>query len=151
MSLPDPWGLMGDMVVDTYPNKPARRSPGGGMGTERVLAETRKGAATGLQRRSPGRFGDTGASFLVRCWLVSAKANEIQFITTRGCGLCRPCNTVKGKARPPRRGSVTRLMRRPLDTELVDSLKALDPERPIREADMFNALTNVRFWGQSGH
>jgi hypothetical protein len=27
-----------------------------------------------------------------------------------------------------------------VDTELVDSLKALDPERPIREADIGKAL-----------
>ena len=29
-----------------------------------------------------------------------------------------------------------------LDTELVDRLKALDPERPIREADMKVAWSN---------
>ena len=32
-----------------------------------------------------------------------------------------------------------------IDTELVDSLKALDPERPIREADMSRASAEVRF------
>jgi hypothetical protein len=32
-----------------------------------------------------------------------------------------------------------------VDTELVDSLKALDPERPIREADIAAAKRNVRF------
>jgi hypothetical protein len=30
----------------------------------------------------------------------------------------------------------------------VDSLKVLDPERPIREADIEAALRNVRFWGE---
>src|SRR5262249_59670888 len=35
--------------------------------------------------------------------------------------------------------------------EWLDSLKALDPNRPIREADILFALINVRFWGQSGH
>ena len=34
-----------------------------------------------------------------------------------------------------------------IDTALVDSLKALDPNRPIREADISIELTNVRFWG----
>ena len=32
-----------------------------------------------------------------------------------------------------------------IDTAMVDSLKALDPERPIREADMCIALDDVRF------
>jgi len=32
-----------------------------------------------------------------------------------------------------------------IDTEPVDSLKALDPKRPIREADMCNAARDVRF------
>jgi len=31
-----------------------------------------------------------------------------------------------------------------IDTVPVDSLKALDPKRPIREADMCSALGNVR-------
>jgi hypothetical protein len=31
-----------------------------------------------------------------------------------------------------------------VDTELVDSLKALDPERPIREADITAAMEFVR-------
>jgi hypothetical protein len=29
-----------------------------------------------------------------------------------------------------------------IDTAVVDSLKALDPERPIREADIVTTLTN---------
>jgi hypothetical protein len=33
------------------------------------------------------------------------------------------------------------------DAAVVDSLKALDLSRPIREADITIALTNVRFWG----
>jgi hypothetical protein len=32
-----------------------------------------------------------------------------------------------------------------IDTVLVDSLKALDPKRPIREADMCSAIPHVRF------
>jgi hypothetical protein len=32
-----------------------------------------------------------------------------------------------------------------IDTRVVDSLKALDPDRPIREADMFGATSDVRF------
>jgi hypothetical protein len=31
-----------------------------------------------------------------------------------------------------------------IDTVLVASLKALDPERPIREADMFSVEVGVR-------
>ena len=31
--------------------------------------------------------------------------------------------------------------------EWLDSLKALDPNRPIREADIFDEQTNVRFRG----
>ena len=31
-----------------------------------------------------------------------------------------------------------------IDTALVDSLKALDPNRPIREADMCSARAHVR-------
>jgi len=31
-----------------------------------------------------------------------------------------------------------------IDTAVVDGLKALDPKRPIREADMRSAKTNVR-------
>jgi len=30
-----------------------------------------------------------------------------------------------------------------IDTRVVDSLKALDPDRPIREADMYSANTDV--------
>ena len=30
-----------------------------------------------------------------------------------------------------------------IDTELVDSLKALDPERPIREADLNREVSHV--------
>jgi hypothetical protein len=32
-----------------------------------------------------------------------------------------------------------------IDIAVVDSLKALDPKRPIREADIRNARRNVRF------
>jgi hypothetical protein len=32
------------------------------------------------------------------------------------------------------------------DTAVVKSLKVLDPNRPIREADMAIVLSNVRFW-----
>jgi hypothetical protein len=32
-----------------------------------------------------------------------------------------------------------------IDTEWVDGLKALDPERPIREADIVDALWRFRF------
>jgi hypothetical protein len=32
-----------------------------------------------------------------------------------------------------------------IDTEAVDSLKTLDPNRPIREADMDQSALNVRF------
>jgi hypothetical protein len=32
-----------------------------------------------------------------------------------------------------------------VDTELVDSLKALDPERPIREADIVEGTRKVGF------
>ena len=32
-----------------------------------------------------------------------------------------------------------------IDTVVVDSLKALDPERPIREADIVDALWHFRF------
>ena len=32
-----------------------------------------------------------------------------------------------------------------IDTAVVDSLKALDPKRPIREADIAAELSNVRF------
>jgi hypothetical protein len=38
-----------------------------------------------------------------------------------------------------------------IDTAVVDSLKALDLKRPIREADMAAALPNVRFTPESGH
>jgi len=31
--------------------------------------------------------------------------------------------------------------------EWLDSLKALDPNRPIREADMSLNAENIRFWG----
>jgi hypothetical protein len=34
------------------------------------------------------------------------------------------------------------------DTAVVKSLKALDPNRPIREADIPAVLNNVRFWGR---
>jgi hypothetical protein len=33
----------------------------------------------------------------------------------------------------------------------VDSLKTLDPNRPIREADIASCAAHVRFQGQSGH
>ena len=33
----------------------------------------------------------------------------------------------------------------------LDSLKALDPNRPIREADIAGCLINVRFTSKSGH
>ena len=33
-----------------------------------------------------------------------------------------------------------------IDTAVVDSLKALDPKRPIREADNSTAPAFVRFW-----
>jgi hypothetical protein len=36
------------------------------------------------------------------------------------------------------------------DTAVVKSLKALDPNRPIREADITAVLIHVRFRGQSG-
>jgi hypothetical protein len=36
-----------------------------------------------------------------------------------------------------------------IDTAVVDSLKALDPKRPIREADIGAALPNVRFTPES--
>jgi hypothetical protein len=32
-----------------------------------------------------------------------------------------------------------------IDTAVAESLKALDPKRPIREADMRTAAQNVRF------
>jgi hypothetical protein len=32
-----------------------------------------------------------------------------------------------------------------IDTAVVDSLKALDPKRPIREADIGRTFRNVRF------
>jgi len=32
------------------------------------------------------------------------------------------------------------------DTAVVKSLKVLDPNRPIREADISTALSDVRFW-----
>jgi len=38
-----------------------------------------------------------------------------------------------------------------IDTVVVDSLKALDPKRPIREADMIRKRLKVRFWTQPGH
>ena len=38
-----------------------------------------------------------------------------------------------------------------IDTGAVDSLKALDPNWPIREADVSPNAINVRFRGQSGH
>ena len=38
-----------------------------------------------------------------------------------------------------------------IDTVVVDSLKVLDPKRPIREADIPNTPANVRFWSNSGH
>jgi hypothetical protein len=33
---------------------------------------------------------------------------------------------------------------------MVDSMKALDPKRPIREADIPRLRCRARFWGQSG-
>ena len=38
-----------------------------------------------------------------------------------------------------------------IDTVLVDRLKALDPNRPIREADMSYCTAHVRFQGYSRH
>ena len=38
-----------------------------------------------------------------------------------------------------------------VDTALVDRLKALDPNRPIREADICSAKRHVRFTPNSGH
>ena len=38
-----------------------------------------------------------------------------------------------------------------IDTVPVDSLKALDPKRPIREADNPTAPAFVRYWSNSGH
>jgi hypothetical protein len=38
-----------------------------------------------------------------------------------------------------------------IDTRAVDSLKALDPQRPIREADIKFDTIDVCFRGQSGH
>ena len=32
-----------------------------------------------------------------------------------------------------------------IDTVVVDSLKALDPNRPIREADLLRGFSNVRY------
>ena len=40
-----------------------------------------------------------------------------------------------------------RVLASDLDTVMVDSLKALDLSRPIREADMGVALNDVRFRG----
>jgi hypothetical protein len=37
-----------------------------------------------------------------------------------------------------------------IDTAAVDSLKVLDPERPIREADNLAVSLNVRYWVPSG-
>jgi len=37
-----------------------------------------------------------------------------------------------------------------IDTAVVDSLKALDPERPIREADKRVLARNGRYWTKSG-
>jgi len=34
-----------------------------------------------------------------------------------------------------------------IDTAVVQSLKALDPKRPIREADMLSRFCDVCFWG----
>ena len=38
-----------------------------------------------------------------------------------------------------------------IDTAAVDSLKVLDPKRPIREADIEAAQSDVRFTPNSGH
>jgi hypothetical protein len=38
-----------------------------------------------------------------------------------------------------------------IDTAAVDSLKTLDPKRPIREADMAAALPKVGSTLESGH
>src|SRR5215470_3189561 len=38
-----------------------------------------------------------------------------------------------------------------IDTAVADSLKALDPTRPIREADIGARPINVRFTPESGH
>jgi hypothetical protein len=37
------------------------------------------------------------------------------------------------------------------DTAVVKSLKVLDPNRPIREADIPTGSTDVRFWVNTGH
>ena len=37
-----------------------------------------------------------------------------------------------------------------IDTGVADSLKVLDPRRPIREADMLVVSLDVRFRGQTG-
>ena len=44
-----------------------------------------------------------------------------------------------------------RVLASDLDTVMVDSLKALDPNRPIREADISTCLRDVRFTPKSGH
>ena len=36
-----------------------------------------------------------------------------------------------------------------IDTAVVDSLKALDPKRPIREADMRECTAHIRFRGKA--
>src|SRR5476649_84911 len=76
------------------------------------------------------------------------------------------CRSINGKAAeqivPPRPripywkglGADSEEKREPvsdIDTAVVGSLKALDPERPIREADNPTALAFVRFWSNSGH
>src|SRR4029077_3437994 len=38
-----------------------------------------------------------------------------------------------------------------IDTALVDSLNVLDPEGPIREADISAVQREVRFWALRGH
>ena len=38
-----------------------------------------------------------------------------------------------------------------IDTAVVDGLKALDPNRPIREADIASISPDVRFTPKNGH
>jgi hypothetical protein len=44
-----------------------------------------------------------------------------------------------------------RVLASDVDPVMVDSLKALDPNRPIREADILIPLANARFRGNIGH
>ena len=49
--------------------------------------------------------------------------------------------------RPGADSEEKRVLASDLDTVMVDSLKALDLIRPIREADILAHSINVRFWG----